>query len=75
MVIPLQCIAIAIAMHESLQQNSFTYRAMKVKSSNHMEHMGLVRALQFLADNSLHVMTLVTDRHNPPNCQIATWLK
>ena len=25
--------------------------------------MGLVRALQFLADNSLHVATLVTDRH------------
>ena len=29
-----------------------------------MEHKGLVRALQFLADNSLQVATLVTDRHN-----------
>ena len=29
-----------------------------------MEHLGLVRALQFLVDNSLQVATLVTDRHN-----------
>ena len=29
-----------------------------------MEHLGLVRALQFLADNSLPVATLITDRHN-----------
>ena len=29
-----------------------------------MEHLGLVRALQFLTDNSLEVATLVTDRHN-----------
>ena len=42
----------------------------EVKSSNHMEHMGLVRALRFLADHSLHVATLVTDRHN----QIAKYM-
>ena len=41
-----------------------------MKSSNHMEHQGLVRALQFLADNSLQVATLVTDRHN----QIAKYM-
>ena len=41
-----------------------------MKSSNHMEHMGLVRALKFLADNSLQVATLVTDRHN----QIAKYM-
>ena len=35
-----------------------------------MEHQGLVRALQFLADNSLQVATLVTDRHN----QIAKYM-
>ena len=35
-----------------------------------MEHLGLVRALQFLADNSLQVATLVTDRHN----QIAKYM-
>ena len=35
-----------------------------MKSSNHMEQLGLVRALQFLADNSLPVATLITDRHN-----------
>ena len=47
-----------------LQRNSITYlQSNEVKSSNHMEQMGLVRALQFLADNSLHVATLVTDRH------------
>ena len=28
-----------------------------------MEYAGLVRALEFLADNSLQVGTLVTDRH------------
>ena len=32
--------------------------------------MGLVRALQFLADHSLRVVTLVTDRHN----QIAKYM-
>ena len=32
--------------------------------------MGLVRALQFLADNSLQLATLVTDRHN----QIAKYM-
>ena len=32
--------------------------------------MGLVRALKFLADNSLQVATLVTDRHN----QIAKYM-
>ena len=42
----------------------------EVKSSNHMEHMGLVRALRFLADHSLRVVTLVTDRHN----QIAKYM-
>ena len=36
----------------------------EVKSSNHMEYMGLVRALRFLVDHSLRVATLVTDRHN-----------
>ena len=41
-----------------------------MKSSTHMEHMGLVRALQFLDDNSLQVATLVTDRHN----QIAKYM-
>ena len=41
-----------------------------MKSSNHMEHKGSVRALQFLADNSLQVATLVTDRHN----QIAKYM-
>ena len=41
-----------------------------MKSSTHMEHMGLVRALQFLDDNSLQVATLVTDRHN----QIAEYM-
>ena len=41
-----------------------------MKSSNHMEHMGLVRALKFLANNSLQVATLVTDRHN----QIAKYI-
>ena len=35
-----------------------------------MEHMGLVRTLKFLADNSLQVATLVTDRHN----QIAKYM-
>ena len=35
-----------------------------------MEHLGLVRALQFLTDNSLEVGTLVTDRHN----QIAKYI-
>ena len=42
----------------------------EVKSSNHMEHMGLVRALRFLVDHSLRVATLVTDRHN----QIAKYM-
>ena len=28
-----------------------------------MEHLGLVRALEFLAENSLQIATLVTDRH------------
>ena len=35
-----------------------------------MEHKGLVRAVQFLADNSLQVATLVADRHN----QIAKYM-
>ena len=35
-----------------------------MKSSNHMEHLDLVRALKFSADNSLLVATLITDRHN-----------
>ena len=35
-----------------------------------MEHKGLARALQFLADNSLQVATLVTDRRN----QIAKYM-
>ena len=35
-----------------------------------MEHLGLVRALQFLTDNFLEVGTLVTDRHN----QIAKYI-
>ena len=35
-----------------------------------MEHLGLVRALQFLVDNSLQVATLVTDRYN----QIAKYM-
>ena len=35
-----------------------------------MEHLGLVRALQFLTDNSLEVATLVTDGHN----QIAKYI-
>ena len=42
----------------------------EVKSSNHMEKFGLVKALQFLADNSLQVTTLVTDRHK----QIAKYM-
>ena len=47
-----------------LQHNSITYlQSNKVKSSNHMEQMGLERALQFLADNSLHVATFAADRH------------
>ena len=35
-----------------------------------MEHLGLVRALQFLVDNLLQVATLVTDRYN----QIAKYM-
>ena len=35
-----------------------------------MEHKGLVRALQFLADNLLQVATLVTHRRN----QIAKYM-
>ena len=41
-----------------------------MKSSNHMEHMGLVRALKLLAENSLQVATPVTDRNN----QIAKYM-
>ena len=32
-----------------------------------MEHEGLVRALQFLADNQVHIGTVVTDRHKQIN--------
>ena len=35
-----------------------------------MEHLGLVRALQFMTDNSLEIVMLVTDRHN----QIAKYI-
>ena len=41
-----------------------------MKSSNYMEKFGLVNALQILADNSLQVTTIVTDRHK----QIAKYL-
>ena len=40
------------------------------KSSNHMERLGLVRAFEFLAENSLQIATLVTDRHK----QIAKYM-
>ena len=42
----------------------------EVKSSNHMEKCELVDALQFLADDSLQVTTLVTDCHK----QIAKYM-
>ena len=35
-----------------------------------MEHLGLVRALQYLIDNSLEMVMLVTDRYN----QIAKYI-
>ena len=59
MAMPLKC------SHESTTTKFDYLQSNEVKSSNHMEHMGLVRALKFLADNSLRVATLVTDRHNP----------
>ena len=34
-----------------------------MKSSNHMEKEGLLRALDFLANKSLEVGALITDRH------------
>lgn len=64
MALPLKC------SHESTTTKFNYLQSNEVKSSNHMEHMGLVRALKFLADNSLHVATLVTDRHN----QIAKYM-
>ena len=42
-----------------------------MKSSTHMEHKGLVKALKFLADSSVQVETLVTDRHK----QIAKYMR
>ena len=42
-----------------------------MKSSIHMEHKGLVKALKFLDDNSVQVKTLVTDRHK----QIAKYMR
>ena len=38
-----------------------------MESSNHMEKEGLCRALLFLADNSVEVSMLVTDRHKQIN--------
>ena len=38
-----------------------------------MEKFGLVNALKFLADNSLQVSTLVTDRHK--QLLLSTWLR
>ena len=42
-----------------------------MKSSIHMEHKGLVKALKFLDDNSVQVKTIVTDRHK----QIAKYMR
>ena len=42
-----------------------------MKSSTHMEHKGLVKALKFLADSSVQVETLITDRHK----QIARYMR
>jgi len=42
----------------------------EVKSSNHMEKMGLVRGLKFLCNRSISVATLLTDRHD----QIAKYM-
>ena len=64
MAMPLKC------SHESTTTKFNYLQSNEVKSSNHMEHMGLVRALKCLADDSLHVATLVTDRHN----QIAKYM-
>ena len=36
----------------------------EVKSSNHIEKEGVIRALDFLSANSLEVGTLITDRHS-----------
>ena len=36
-----------------------------------MEHKGLVKALKFLADNSVQLETLITDRHK----QIARYMR
>ena len=41
-----------------------------MKSSNAMEHEGLVRALDFLEQKSITVSTLVTDRHKHANHKI-----
>ena len=64
MALPLKC------SHESTTTKFNYLQSNGVKSSNHMEHMSLVRALKFLAGNSLHVATLVADRHN----QIAKYM-
>ena len=37
----------------------------------HMEHRGLVQALKFLANSSVQIETLVTDRHK----QIAKYMR
>ena len=42
-----------------------------MKSSKHMEHKGLVKALKFLADNSVQVETLKPDWHK----QIARYMR
>ena len=42
-----------------------------MKSSNAMEHEGLVRTLNFLKEESIVVDTLVTDRHK----QIAKYIR
>ena len=39
----------------------------EVKSSNHMELEGLVRALNFLTDNQVQIGTIITDRHKQIN--------
>ena len=42
-----------------------------MKSSTDMENKGLVKALKFLADNSVQVKTFITDRHK----QIARYMR
>ena len=56
--------------HESTTTKFNYLQSNEAKSSNQMEHMGLVRDLKFLVDNSLHVATLVMDRDN----QIAKYI-